>query len=270
MLQSVALAAFMFSRTMTVWHIGLLAAAQAIINAFDMPGRQSFLLTMIEDKKDLANAIALNSSMVNAARLVGPSIAGIIIAATSEGWCFLIDGISYMAVIVSLLKMVFTPGKTRATARRGSGVQQFKEGFAYAFGFKPVRSIILLLALVSLVGIPYSVLMPVFAVNVFGVANMSRAALPVMRAAGHGAVVNTCSVVASVGLVDRAVQRGLVQRDVSRDDARVVRVSLTAKGRRLVGQIGEEVSGLITPMTRSLTPAEQKRLGILLNRVLGR
>ena len=166
MLQSFALAALTFSGHITVGAIVLLSVLQGIVNAFDMPGRQAFLFTMIEDKSDLSNAIALNSSMVNVARLVGPSIAGVIIAATNEGWCFLIDGISYSAVIVALLRMRI-PRAPAAAARRSGALQQFTEGWTYAFGFRPIRSIIMLLALVSLVGVPYSVLMPVFATEVF-------------------------------------------------------------------------------------------------------
>ena len=166
MLQSFALAAFTLSGRITVHWIIALSIVQGMVNAFDMPGRQAFLLEMIENRGDLGNAIALNSSMVNVARLVGPSVAGILIAAAGEGWCFLIDGFSYIAVIISLLRMVITrveaPHKTRAGA-----LESFKEGFGYAFGFPPIRSIILLLALVSLVGVPYSVLMPVFAAEIF-------------------------------------------------------------------------------------------------------
>jgi MFS family permease len=139
---------------------------QGLVNAFDMPARQAFLLTMVENREDLGNAIALNSSMVNLARLIGPSIAGVVIAATSEGWCFLIDGVSYVAVIVALLRMRIARATSAPIARR-SALQQFREGFAYAFGFRPIRSIILLLAIVSLVGVPYAVLMPVFASEVF-------------------------------------------------------------------------------------------------------
>src|SRR5581483_653425 len=128
--------------------------------------RQSFLIRMIENKQDLGNAIALNSSMVNAARLLGPSVAGVVIAAFGEGWCFFIDGVSYVAVIIALLLMRITRGDRRA-ATRGAALQQFKEGFAYAFGFRPIRSIILQLAIVSLVGVPYSVLMPIFAADIF-------------------------------------------------------------------------------------------------------
>lgn len=166
MLQSFVLAALTFSGHITVGAIILLNAIQGIVNAFDMPGRQAFLFTMIENKDDLGNAIALNSSMVNVARLVGPSIAGAVIAATNEGWCFLIDGVSYSAVIVALLRMRIP--RARATApRRAGALQQFAEGWKYAFGSQPIRSIIVLLAVVSLVGVPYSVLMPVFATQVF-------------------------------------------------------------------------------------------------------
>ena len=166
MLQSFALAALVLSGRITLeWIVGL-SVVQGLVNSFDMPARQAFLLTMIENKEDLGNAIALNSSMVNLARLIGPSIAGVVIASTSEGWCFLIDGVSYVAVIVGLLRMRIVRRETAPTAP-GNTLRQFKEGFTYAFGFRPIRSIIILLAVVSLVGVPYSVLMPVFATTVF-------------------------------------------------------------------------------------------------------
>jgi len=166
MLQSFALAILTLSGHITVAAILALNAVQGVVNAFDMPGRQAFLIALIENKADLGNAIALNSSMVNVARLIGPTIAGAVIAATSEGWCFLIDGISYMGVIAALLAMqVVTPAAARS--RLGGVRQQFTEGVTYAFGFRPIRAIILLLALVSLVGVPYSVLMPIFAASVF-------------------------------------------------------------------------------------------------------
>ena len=166
MLQSFALAALVLSNRITLEWIVVLSIVQGLVNSFDMPGRQAFLLTMIENKEDLGNAIALNSSMVNLARLIGPSIAGVIIASLGEGWCFFIDGVSYIAVIVGLLRMRIVRSGT-AVVVRGGTLRQFTEGFAYAFGFRPIRSIILLLALVSLVGVPYSVLMPVFATTVF-------------------------------------------------------------------------------------------------------
>jgi MFS family permease len=166
MLQSFALAALVLSGRITLAWIVVLSVFQGLINSFDMPARQAFLLTMIENKEDLGNAIALNSSMVNLARLVGPSVAGVVIALTGEGWCFFIDGVSYIGVIVGLLMMRIAP---RQAARRNgvSAVRQFTDGFRYAFGFRPIRSIMLLLALVSLVGVPYSVLMPIFAATVF-------------------------------------------------------------------------------------------------------
>jgi MFS family permease len=165
MLQSFALAVLTLTGRITVPWIVALSIVQGVVNAFDMPGRQAFLLTMIENRQDLGNAIALNSSMVNVARLVGPSVAGLIIAAAGEGWCFLIDGFSYIAVIIALLRMRIA--KTKPPPSIHHPIQQFREGFAYAFGFPPIRSIILLLALVSLVGVPYSVLMPVFATQIF-------------------------------------------------------------------------------------------------------
>jgi MFS family permease len=166
MVQSFALAALVLSGRITLEWIVALSIVQGLVNAFDMPARQAFLLTMIDNKSDLGNAIALNSSMVNLARLIGPSIAGVVIAATSEGWCFLIDGVSYVAVIVALLKMRIARRPAVPIVRR-SALHQFTEGFVYAFGFGPIRSIILLLAIVSLVGVPYSVMMPVFAATVF-------------------------------------------------------------------------------------------------------
>jgi MFS family permease len=166
MLQSFALAALVLSNHITLTAIIALSVVQGLVNAFDMPARQAFLLTMVENRADLGNAIALNSSMVNLARLLGPSIAGVVIAATNEGWCFLIDGVSYIAVIVALLRMRIAAREERPLVRH-SALHQFREGFSYALGFRPIRSIILLLAVVSLVGVPYSVLMPVFATTVF-------------------------------------------------------------------------------------------------------
>jgi len=131
------------------------------INAFDTPARQSFLVEMIEKKEDMGNAIALNSSMVNAARLLGPSIAGLLIAFAGEGICFLINGISYLFVIASLLLMKLKP---RINKRQNARViTELKEGFSYVFGFAPLKYIILLIALLSMMGMPYTILMPVFA-----------------------------------------------------------------------------------------------------------
>ncbi len=128
MIESFALAALALSGRITVEWILALSVVQGIVNAFDMPGRQAFLSEMIEDRADLANAIALNSSMVNVARLLGPSIAGVVIAATNEGWCFLIDGVSYLGVIAALLAMRIAPRPARPGQRPGAR-QQFVEGW---------------------------------------------------------------------------------------------------------------------------------------------
>jgi MFS family permease len=161
MIQSFWLAALALSGRITIPEIIALSLFQGAINAFDMPARQAFVVQMVEDRADLSNAIALNSSMVNGARLVGPSLAGIIIAAFGEGYCFLFDGFSYIAVIVSLLLMHITRQQARSQRSRVS--HELKEGWSYVLHFAPIRSILLLLALVSLVGMPYSVLMPIFA-----------------------------------------------------------------------------------------------------------
>jgi MFS family permease len=161
MLQSFALAVLALAGRITVRDIILLSAFQGLINAFDMPGRQAFLVQMVEERGDLGNAIALNSSMVNMARLVGPSLAGIVIAAFGEGYCFLIDAISYLAVIASLLAMRGI--RPAAKSKRADMLAELREGWLYVSRFVPIRSILLLLALVSLVGMPYTILMPIFA-----------------------------------------------------------------------------------------------------------
>ena len=164
MIQSFALAAVVFTNHTTVWNIAILTMVQGIVNAFDMPARQSFFVEMIKDRADLANAIALNSSMVNGSRLIGPSIAGFVIAFGGEGYCFLIDGFSYLAVIMSLLLMRI---ETAGTRRADKNIwHDLKEGWQYVSGFTPIRSLLLLLVGASLFGLPYSVLLPVFASTV--------------------------------------------------------------------------------------------------------
>ncbi len=159
--QSLALAALTLAHIINLWEIIALTALQGLINAFDMPGRQSFLVQMVEDRIDLSNAIAINSSMANGARLVGPALAGFLIAAFGEGWCFLIDGVSYFAVIASLLLMRIKPWNIRRTA--SSMLEQAREGWDYVRTFAPIRTILLLFALISLMGYSYSVLLPLFA-----------------------------------------------------------------------------------------------------------
>jgi MFS family permease len=161
MVQSFGLAALALSGRITVWDIIGLSVFQGLINAFDMPARQAFLIQMVEAREDLVNAIALNSSMVNGSRLIGPSLAGLLIAAAGEGYCFLIDGISYIAVIGSLIAMRITSAPERRARREVWS--ELKEGWRYVWHFAPIRAILFLLALVSLVGMPYTVLMPIFA-----------------------------------------------------------------------------------------------------------
>jgi MFS family permease len=167
MLQSFALALLTFTGHINVPAIIALNAVQGLVNAFDLPARQSFLTTMIPDRDDLANAIALNSSMFNAARLVGPSVAGVVIATSSEAWCFLVDGISFFAVIVALLAMKDVRRPTDL-ARRAGVVAQLVEGWRYVLGFRPIRSLMTQLAWLCLVAMPFSVLMPLFADEILG------------------------------------------------------------------------------------------------------
>jgi MFS family permease len=142
-----------------VWHVFVLASLLGVVNAFDIPGRQSFLVDMV-GKEDLMNAIALNSSMFNGARVIGPAIAGILVAKIGEGWCFFANAVSYIAVIVGLLLMrVHSP----ARASMASPFEHMMEGFRFVNRTAPIRALLLLLGVVSLVGMPYVVLMPIFA-----------------------------------------------------------------------------------------------------------
>jgi MFS family permease len=184
MIQSALLAFFALSGTITVTHIVLLSVFQGLINAVDMPARQAFLVEMVADREDLPNAIALNSSMVNAARLVGPSVAGVLIAGVGEGWCFFIDAVSYLAVIASLLLMRLAIGPRRAATTHV--LAELREGFRYVTSSAPIRSILLLLALVSLMGMPYTVLMPIVASKVLNGGAHTLGFL--MAASGFGAL----------------------------------------------------------------------------------
>jgi MFS family permease len=163
-LQSLALALLALPGIITVGEILFLQVVQGVINAFDTPARQSFLVDMIEDQSDLPNAIALNSSMVNGSRIIGPSIGGVIIAAVGEGWCFMIDAISYMAVIGSLIAMRVAKKPPRDKSTRV--VEELRAGFLYVTRSVPMRSALLLLALVATMGMPYTVLMPAIASGV--------------------------------------------------------------------------------------------------------
>lgn len=161
MIQSLALAALALTGVIQVWHIIVLSLLQGFINALDAPARQAFVPELVERREDLANAIAINSTMINGARLIGPAIGGLLIANIGVAYCFLVDGISYIAVIAALLAMKIKPNKIPATS--GNALQQVKEGFVYAFGFPPIRSILLLSTLVSLMGLQNTILVPIFA-----------------------------------------------------------------------------------------------------------
>ena len=216
MVQSLLLAALTLSGRVTVHWVLALSAMQGIINAFDMPGRQAFLVEMVEDRRDLGNAIAINSSMVNMARLVGPSLAGLVIAASSEGWCFLVDGISYLAVIASLLMMrIHVPALKRSNASMLTGL---KQGWTYVAHFVPIRTILWLFALVSLMGMPFVVLMPIFAGRVLHGGPHTLGFL--MGAMGTGALV------AALSLAARKSVLGL---------GRVIAISAAVFGLGLIG-----------------------------------
>jgi MFS family permease len=187
MVQAAALAFFVLAKAIQVWQIVTLSLILGIINTFDIPARQSFIVEMVDNREDLGNAIALNSSMFNAARLIGPSIAGLLVAAVGEGICFILNALSYLAVIVALVAMRLRPGK-QERARRHI-LHELREGISYAFGFSPIRSILLLIALVSLMGMPYSILMPVFARDILHGGAHTFGFL--MAAAGCGALVST-------------------------------------------------------------------------------
>jgi MFS family permease len=185
MIQAGVLAALALAGVINVWHVLALSVFQGLVNAFDMPARQSMVVQMVEDRADLPNAIALNSSMVNAARLLGPAAAGVLIAAVGEGWCFFIDAVSYVAVIASLLSMRIAPRPR--TARSTRVLHEMHEGFLYASGFAPIRALLLLMAVVSLVGMPHTVLLPVIAREVLGGGAGTLGALT--AASGLGALV---------------------------------------------------------------------------------
>ncbi|MBD2339830.1 MFS transporter [Calothrix sp. FACHB-156] len=161
MIQSLALAVLALTGVIQVWHIIALSLFQGFINALDAPARQAFVPELVEKREDLANAIAINSTMINGARLIGPAIGGLIIARIGAAYCFLIDGLSYIAVIAALLAMTIKPWKF--TVSHGNALQKVKEGFVYAFSFPPIRAILLLSTLVSLMGLQNTILVPIFA-----------------------------------------------------------------------------------------------------------
>lgn len=184
MIQSLTLAALALTGVIQVWHIIALSLFQGFINALDAPARQAFVPELVEHREDLANAIAINSTMVNGARLIGPAIGGLLIAGVGTAYCFLIDGLSYIAVIAALLAMKVKPWRNVVTD--GNPIQKVKEGFVYAFSFPPIRAILLLSALVSLMGLQNTILVPVIAEQVLKGGAESLGFL--MAASGVGAL----------------------------------------------------------------------------------
>ncbi|HUU96674.1 MAG TPA: MFS transporter [Phycisphaerae bacterium] len=184
MMTSLALAYFALRGTIAVPHVIVLGALQGLCNAFDIPARQAFVVDMVEGRADLSSAIAMNSMVFNSARLIGPSIAGVLIVLFGEGLCFLIDGVSFLAVVAALLGMRVASPEPRTEPTRV--LHELREGLAAGFGFAPIRAILLLMALTSLVGMPYAVLMPVFADRVLHGNAMTLGFL--MAASGVGAL----------------------------------------------------------------------------------
>lgn len=187
MIQAFVLAALTLTGAIAVWHIIALGAFLGCVTSLDIPARQSFIVEMVEKKENLGNAIALNSFIFNAARLIGPAIAGILIALTGEGLCFLINGISFLAVIVSLAIMNIKVIKKED--KHSHILKDLHEGFVYAFSFMPIRAIILFLAVVSLMGMSYVILMPVFAKDILHGGPHTLGFL--MASGGIGAIVAT-------------------------------------------------------------------------------
>ena len=208
MILAFILAALTLTHRITVAEIFVLAALLGVVNAFDIPGRQSFLVDMV-GREDLMNAIALNSSMFNAARVIGPAVAGVLVARLGEGWCFFVNGVSYIAVIIGLLLMkVSSPPR----AIGSSPLEHIKEGFRFVNDAAPIRALLLLLGVVSATGMPYVVLMPIFADKILHSGGQELASLIgshdlgavrlgiLMGAAGVGALLGALTLAARSGV----------------------------------------------------------------------
>ena len=180
------LAALTLTHLIHEWHLFVLATCLGIVNAFDMPARQAFIVQVVE-RDDLVNAIALNSTMFNGARIVGPAIAGLVVAAVGEGWCFFANGVSYIAVVVCLIVMRAT--RPPSTGGTGTAMENIIEGFRYVGTTAPVRALLLLIGVVSFTGMPYAVLMPIFADRILHAGPSGMGIL--MGAAGAGALVSS-------------------------------------------------------------------------------
>lgn len=188
------LAGITLAHRITVPEIFIIAALLGIVSAFDIPGRQAFLVEMV-GKEDLINAIALNSSMFNGARIIGPAVAGILVAKIGEGWCFFANAVSYIAVIVGLL-MMRVP--RRVQRPMGSPIEHIIEGFRFVRNTEPIRALLLLLGLVSLVAMPYTVLMPIFADRILH--GGARGLGILMGATGVGALLGALTLATRTGV----------------------------------------------------------------------
>jgi MFS family permease len=195
MILAFILAALTLFHVAQVWEIVVLAALVGVVNAFDVPARQSFLIEMVV-REDLMNAIALNSSMFNGARVIGPAIAGILVARIGEGWCFFANAVSYIAVIIGLLMMKLGP--LRTASKDSSPFEHIAEGFRFVRRTKPILALVLLIGLVSLVAVPYSVLMPIFADRVLH-----------SGAHGLGILMGATGIGALLGALTLAIRRGV-------------------------------------------------------------
>lgn len=186
MVQAFLLAVLVLTGLANVWNIAILSFFLGLVNAIDAPVRQSFVIHLVDDKKDLSNAIALNSAMFNGARLIGPAVAGLVIAAVGEGVCFLANGISYIAVLLALFAIVIRPVGRHTAMKAGMNVfRHLKEGFVYSFRSIPIRSLIMIMALVSFMGMSYIVMMPIIAKDVLHGGSHTQGFL--MGSAGVGA-----------------------------------------------------------------------------------
>jgi MFS family permease len=222
MVQALLLAVLDLTGTIRVWHVMVLFFLLGLVNAFDAPARQAFVVEMVEKREDLPNAIALNSFLFNGARLVGPSVGGILISIVGEGICFLLNGLSFFAVIIALWAMRITAKKAAQKGQIGKGL---REGFDYAFGFAPIRFILLFLGLISLAGMPYTILMPIFAKDILhggpqtlgflmaatGVGALAGATYLASRRSvlGLGRVIVIASIIFGTGLVAFSLSRVL-------------------------------------------------------------
>jgi MFS family permease len=184
MLQSAVLGVLTLQGLITVRWLLLLQIVQGVINAFDTPARQAFVVEMVEDRADLPNAIAMNSSMVNGSRIIGPSIGGLLIAAFGEGWCFLVDAVSYVFVVASLLMMRLPRGGAARVEARV--LDELRAGLQYVAGSAPIRTALVVLSIVSAMAMPYSVLMPAYVAHVLGGGPNTLGLL--MTASGVGAL----------------------------------------------------------------------------------